>query len=457
MSTPLIRIVAPLALAAAAVAQVPDGYYVFGSFQGAAGLNGIYFAHPRDSAAAPIPVTGLPPALGYDPAGRRGAACVNWRSSDQMLFAGERSPAGTSVDLHMLRLNGAAVVFDQLFSVGTSANVGEIPQAGLLPDGRIVLAATDLMAGGPLAQFQTLQYNWEGVGIVDPISGSVTPVPISNLSAFPGVINGLAVTPDGATIYLGNYISATAGDLWSVPITGGVATLVASLPAGSSNVAIDGDGTVLVTTLNGPPNLFRYDPSAQTTTPVATTTGPLNAIAVESVTGNYVLATANAGVPSRSLVWMTPGGQENVLLSPNLATISAVDVNPNPEAYGVATVGTASYDWQLAPNPGGLPQSGNAGFSLTLTASDPSLVSLSAFVLSLARSVPPGNIAGLGVEVDLGFASTFVGSFQGSGTTALPIPAGATLVGMPVFAQTFLWEVAPATVAASRGVEFTIL
>ena len=42
-----------------AIAQVPDGYVVWGSFLGAAGQNGVYFSHPRDTTAAPISVTGI--------------------------------------------------------------------------------------------------------------------------------------------------------------------------------------------------------------------------------------------------------------------------------------------------------------------------------------------------------------------------------------------------------------
>jgi hypothetical protein len=178
-------------------AQVPDGYFVFGSFQGTAGPNGIFFAHPRDPLAPIIDVTNLPPALAYDASGRRGAACLLYRSTDGALIAGERSPPGTSVDLHVLQLQGSAVVSAQLFSMGTSVGAGEIPQCALLPDGKIVVAATDLTANSPLAQFLTQQYNWEGIGILDTKSGGVTPIAIPNLNQFPGVISGLAVSPDG--------------------------------------------------------------------------------------------------------------------------------------------------------------------------------------------------------------------------------------------------------------------
>lgn len=385
------------------------------------------------------------------------AACVAYRSSDGMLIAGERAPAGTSVDLHMIRLQGNAVLHDFLFSTGTSASAGEIPQCAPMSDGRVVVAATDLQPGGPLAQFQTLQYNWEGIGIVDPNSGAVTPIAIANLNQFPGVINGLALSKDEQTVYVTNWISSSQGDLWAVPIGGGTAVQVATLPSPGSNVGVDNDGTVLITALNGPPNLFRFDPSTSLTTPIVTTTGPLNAVTVEHATGNYVLATANSGLPVRSLVWMTPGGVETVLLQPNMATISAIGVNDNPEAYGTGTAGQASQPWQVAPNPGGLPLVGNQGFSLTLTA-DSNVPSLAFLVLSPSRPAAPVNL--LGVDVHIGLANASMSFFQfttTSHTLPMPIPNLPALIGISVFAQTLHLEVTSQLLGASPGLQFTVL
>jgi hypothetical protein len=436
-------------------AQVPDGFYVFGSFQGLAGTNGIFFAHPRDPLRPIIDVTNLPPALAYDPTGRRGVACLAYRQSDGALIAGERSPPGTSVDLHVLHLQGSAVVYAQLFSMGTSVGAGEIPQCALLSDGRIVVAATDLAAGGALAQFQTQQYNWEGLGIVDTESGGVTPLAIPNLNQFPGVINGLAVSLDGTAIYVGNYISATSGDLWRVPVAGGAATQVATFPCGPSNVAIDNDGTVLVVTLNGPPNLFRHDPVANTTTPITTVTGPMNCIAVERVSGNYAVATANAGLPPRSLYWISPAGQETLLSSPNRATIAAIDVNPNPEAFGVATAGQAEYSWELAPNQGGLPLVGNTGFSLTVRASN-GVPSTAVLVVGSNRLLPGLPVLGATIHVDPGNAFTIQLPFQYSQTMPLPLPNLNSLRGVRLYAQSVHYE-GGGSLAASPGLELTIL
>lgn len=452
----LPRLLAAALLASAPLAaQVPDGWVVFGSFQGVAGRNGIFFAHPRDGASPWIEVTGLSPALAYDPSGRRGASSV-LRRPDGALVVGERAPAGTSVDVHVLRLSGAAVVHAQLFSAGTSASAGEIPQCALLPDGRIAVAATDLTAGGPLAQFQTAQYHWEGIGILDPESGAVVPIAIPNLSQLPGVINGMAASADGATLYVGNYVSTVAGDLWAVPVAGGAATQVATLPAGASNVAVDLDGTVLVATLNGPPNLFRYDPVSGATTPVATASGPLNALAVETVTGNAFLATANAGVPARSLVWMTPSGVETLLVSPSLATISGVDLNPNPESYGAGTAGTAEYGWRLRPNPGGLPVAGNASFALAVRANRP-MTALAMLLIGFDRQPVPLVVEGLSILVAPGTSVSALHTFQDERVFPLPIPADPWFVGLAVRAQTLFLEQPAGTLAASPGVEFTVL
>jgi hypothetical protein len=445
-------------LALPAAAQVPDGWIAWGSFMSTnltIGQCGIFFSHPRDGLQPVIQVQGLPPALAYDPAGRRGSACILYRSSDGMLIAGERSPAGTSVDLHVMRLQGNVVVFDQLFSCGTSVAVGEIPQCALLPDGRIVVAATDLQQGGPLAQFQTLQYNWEGVGIVDTNSGGVTPIPIANLSSFPGVINGLTVSKDGQTVYIGNWISTSSGDLWSVPITGGTATMVASLPFGASNVALDHDGTVLVTTLNGPHNLFRYDPTTGLTTAIPTNTGPMNALIVEPTTGYYLFATANAGTPSRSLLWMSPVGSPVVLSSPNQQTISGITVNPNPESFGASTPGAVDYRWALTPNPGGLPLVGNAGFSLSVESTSP-MVAMALLTVSLGRTAPTQQF-GLTTHLDFGTAVPTFATMVDVATMPMPLPNDTAFVGMRLYAQAYFAETPTNQLAASPGVELTIL
>jgi hypothetical protein len=444
------------ALTGTALAQVPDGYAVFGAFGGGTG-QGIYFCHPRDAAAPPVAVTNLPQNLSSAGSGSRGVASLLRRPKDGALIVGERAPANASVDVHVLHLSGSAVTFAQLFSCGTSMAAGEVPQMGLLPDGRVVVGASDLQPGSQLAHFSNGSFNWQGLSILNTTSGQWQTIAVTNWSSFAGVINGLAVSRDGATVYIGAWISSASGALWAVPVGGGAAAMVAAMPFGASNVTIDQDDTVLVTALNGPPNLFRYDPVSSSLTPVPSTSGPLNAIAIEPATGNYMICTANAGLPARSIVWRTPGGTENVLqVTPTAATLSAVDVNPNPESYGEGTPAVAAYEWVTAPNPGGLPETGNDGFSLTVAASQ-AIIAQGFFAFSNA-AIEPVSALGVNILIDPTSAILFDGMLFDTATFPIPIPAAPSLVGTALFGQSFWFELVPGGgFAASPGISFTVL
>jgi hypothetical protein len=447
----------PFLITAGLAAQVPDGWYVWCSFQGTAGQCGVFFSHPRDPNEPFVAVTGLSEDLAYDPAGKQGASCVIRRAADDALLIGERAPVGHSVDLHVLTLRGNDVIRAALFSMGTSAGAGEIPQCALLPDGTVLVAATDL-SGGPLAVQQTSQYNKQGIGILNPKSGSITVVPVTTPNPFPGVINGLAASPDGKTAYVGNYVSTTGGDLWSVALpAGGDATQIATFPCGVSHVAVEADGSILVTALNGPPNLFRVHPVTHQVTIVPTTIGPLNAIAIERATGNYAIASANAGVPARSLFYMTPAGQSVLLASPNRATISGVDVNHDPEPFADGSPGGATYTWFTAPNAGGLPETGNASFGIELRAS-PAFAGPPFVLLGTARATPPWSVLGVTLHVDpYSIWATFMPVPQGSvAKVALPVPNVNGLRGLSLYGQALVLEGAT-QLAASPGIRITIL
>ena len=424
--------------------------------QGTAGQNGIFYSHPRDP-LEPVGVIGnLPPSLAYSPAGARGGASVLYRRSDGALIAGERAPNGTSVDLHVLHLLGDNVVWAQSFSVGTGIAFGEICQAGLLPDGRIAVAASGLSPTSVLAQALTSNYQWEGIGIVDTIGGGVTPVPIGNLAQVPGVLNGLAVTSDGATIYFCNWINNSSGGLWTVPVAGGTATQLATLAGGPSSVSIDNDGTLVMPVLvpGAAANVWRYDPVSATLTAIPTTAGPLNCLAVETVTGNYIVATRETGTPPRSLYWMTPSGAQTLLGSPNMATINGIDVNPDPEAIAVGTPGLGGYSWVLAPNPGGLPLLGS-NFSLTLRAATPA-IGLAALVFGGQRYATPLPLLGAQLHVDLDGAIVDLFGFGGEFTFPIPIPNTIALRGSLFYAQT-LHDEGTTSLASSPLLSMTIL
>jgi hypothetical protein len=417
-----------------AVAQVPDGYYVFTTF-GTAGRQGVFLQHPRNP-DAPIPIEGLNPDLAWNPTGRAGGSCVQIRASDGALLVGERAEVGNSVDLHVIRLDGTRVVFDQLFSAGTAGRAGEIPQLAELPDGRILIAATDLTAG-PLANVPTNSYGLEGIGIVDPIGGGVTPVPITNPAVFQsGVFNALTASPDGQTAYIGNYVSTTVGEVWALPIpAGGNATLIATVTP-VSHLGFDLDGNLMIVTLNGPPNVWKHDFATNTTSPVTTTIGPLNAIGLETVTGNFAIATANGGVPPRSLLWVEPDGTDHLIVSPNFATISGVDVRHNPRVFGDSAASANGYAWRVRPNPGGLPLIGSSQFSLTLDPPTPTQADLGVALIATAPASAP--IPMLGVELLLDpnqLLASVVLSASGTQTLALPIPADSSLAGVALFFQ----------------------
>jgi hypothetical protein len=300
----------------------------------------------------------------------------------------------------------------------------------------VVVAASGLAAGSPLAQALTAQYQWEGLGIVDTDGGSVTPIPVANLAQIAGVLNGLAVSRDGGTVWFCTWITNTSGALWSVPVGGGTAAQLCTMPGGPASVSIDNDGTLVMPTLNGNlgTNVFRYDTATTALTPITTTAGPLNCLAVETVTGNWIVATRETGTPARSLFWMTPSGTQTLLQSPNLATITGIDVHPDPEVVAEGTPRTFHYDWQLAPNPGGLPLLGSP-FSLTVH-SDASASGAALFLLGFRRLNTPLDVLGVQVHVDPAASATRFFWFQDQATLSLPIPNSISLRGLRLYAQT---------------------
>lgn len=453
--TPSRVALATFALAAAVSAQVPDGWYAWTAF-GSAGRTGIFLQHPR-TPGAPVAVEGLNPDLLYVPGGRSGGSSLLVRASDGALIVGERAAVGNSVDLHVIRLHGVQVVFDQLFGMGTAGPAGEIPQAALMPDGRVLVAATDLTQG-PLASIPTTNYGMEGIGIVDLNGGAVTPVPVANPGVFlGGVFNGLTLSADGTTAYIANYVSSTIGEVWALPVpAGGTATLLTTVPAGVSNVGLDLDGNLMIVALNGPPNCWRYEFGTAQLSPVVTGTGPLNAIALETTTGNFALCSANAGTPSRSILWMDPQGNATTLVTPGYGTPSGIDARQNPRTFGNATPNADVYVWKLRPNPGGLPLVGNAGFSLTMEASNPSAPAFGGVLIGLAKASSPINIAGVDVLIDP--ASILYSGSVGVAVTqtiGLGIPADHGLVGAKLYLQGI--HLAGGGLLGTNGVEFTIL
>lgn len=436
------------ALASFAPAQVPDGWYVYGAFSPNRGPIGVFMSHPR-SPATPTSVSNLQGDLTVT-----GPSCIVHRASDGAILVGERAPTDSSVDVHVIHLEGTSVLWDASFSVGTGGPCcGEVPQMGLLPDGRVVLAATDV-AAGPLMNYKTTSYGWQGVGILDTESGLLTSIDVTNGAQIIDVFNGLAIAPDAQSVYAGTYVSASQGDIWQIPIGGGAATLVTSVPAGLSNMAFDPAGDLWVTTLDPAQGLFRVDVTSGIAAPVPQSNGSLNAIAFEEATGSLAALSANAGNPVRSVFWMEPNGAEHLLTSPGFGTLSGVAVHHNPEVFGDGSPGLSSYEWQM-PNPGGLPVAGNAAFGLTVRSTGAPAPGFVAIATAAAAS----PIRVLGVTMHLDPASILLSTplpYPAPMILSVPIPNMPSVIGATLFLQSFHVESAT-QIAATPAVRFTVM
>ncbi|MCI0587852.1 MAG: hypothetical protein L0323_13540 [Planctomycetes bacterium] len=471
------RLLAPslsLLLSTGALAQVPDGWFVTANFNNttydpfwnpnpAPGDGGLFLVHPTVPGVA-IPVTNLPPEItGVGVPGPRGACTVVYRPSDGALIVGDEGPAGTTISLHVVNLTGNAATGITTIPLGTSAPGPVSPtsppaawvgQAALLPNGDVVVAVNALGLPGPLAG--------QILGIVSTASGTVTPVPVTPVP--PGIMNALAVDasgPGAPIAYFGMFQSPTflQSTIYSVPLPGGGAptTVLTFGPnpwIGLTNLALDCSNQLWMTAFGGPPNLFH----AGAAVPLSPPLGNLNALAVEDATGALALATTFPSPFPWSVVRRTPAGVATLLASAPLGgwgAPSGLTVNPNPEAYGPATPGASTYSWELCPNAGGLPEVGNAGFSLAVAANGSPAAGLVAASLGSAN-LP--DFLGLGFTLLLDPAQILLPPTPHGGTINLPIPNDPTLVGAHLYFQSFhLDGGAPAGIAATEGVEVTVL
>ena len=456
----LLHCLAALSLvASAASSQVPDGWYVYGTFQSSQkGETGIFMNHPRNP-GKPIAITGLNADLKWVPNSpvNQGASCLVYRPSDGALIVGERAPNGHSVDLHIITLNGNAVAKDVLYSMGTSATNGEIAQAALLPDGKILVGVSSINSG-PMKD--------EILGIVDPVSGNVTAIPSKPRNPFLDYMNAVAASEDGKTAYYGTWVRQDIGEVFSVPLPkGGTPTLIAKVPGGISNLSSDGKGNLWVATIaknptqTGPAtNLYKVHIASGKVTPIPNKNGRINAISYERTTGNLAVLTAMDSLytfPPCSVFWMTPEGKDTLLSTPDKAVPSGISYNPNPEVFGTGTNLGNTYTWQMAPNPGGLPTLGNSKFGLVLDSS-PGQPQLALALLGQGRLSSPVPVLGFNLllaPAQLLVITTLPGAKSMS--FPLPIPKDSNLSGARIYFQAILME--GLKLASSRGVEFTIL
>ncbi|MCI0589199.1 MAG: hypothetical protein L0323_20480 [Planctomycetes bacterium] len=445
-------LVALLLLAGTLRAQLPDGWYAVASFTPnnpatAPGTGGVFFVHPRTPGVV-VPVTGLPPDVAT-PAPFVGADAILRLPGGDLVVNGYGA-FGAPVHLYVLTLAGSAVTGTQTFDLGLYISGLGNPQNALLPNGDILVAVDGVgVSPEPLAG--------QILGRVSPASGTIVAVPVAPPPA--GAINALAVDPSGATAFLGMVSSPDSSAVYSVPVAGGAPALVATLPSAVSGLDFRSGSLLLAACNIVAPFLFEIDlaPNPATVTPVTTTTGAIQAIDVETATGNHAIAAARTGTPANAVHWMTPAGAATFLTTGppgGWGIAGGIAIDPNPEEYGTATPGTFSYSWTLAPNPGGLPTVGNAAFGLTVGATGPSAAGLYAASLGSASL---SNFGGFGFTLLLDPAQVLF-LLPHAGAIPLPIPNDPALAGARVFFQSFHADAgAPLGVAATRGLEASVL
>lgn len=464
----LFSVSAALGLLAMAplLAQMPPQQLLVGSFRysGTNGLGGLFYVDPASGTVTPV--TGLPCEVT--------GACTNpstpWTGTDvavhlpgrDELLANGPNWVGSMVRAYVVPIAGTVAGPARAYDLATytTANGLGNPAAVRLPDERVLLAIdpTSMGAPGPLAGAL--------LGVLDPSEppGSptaVVPVPIAPIP--PGLINALAFDGALGVAYFAMNGAGTT-DVYRVPVPqGGAPTHVATVAGITAGLIVEAAGTVLAGGWVGSgaaaaPRLYRIDPQTGAVTSFANVTGSgvgINALHVDPVSGDLLFALPGAAesiyrrspcsptAPPASLVTGGPAGGWGVL--------SSLDANASIDEYGVASGSTPAPRWHLAPNPGGSPTLGNAGFSLTSNGPATTLATL--WVLgfsSVAVALPwgTGSVQLLAFPDALAF-------LPASSTLMLPIPNVAALAGVEVFAQCGHLD-SGGGMAASSGVRVTL-
>lgn len=469
-----------LAFAGPLRAQVPDGYVVVSSFQNKTNsqAGGLFWVHPASPTptASIVSITGLgcdltgngPGCTPVSATQTRGANSVLLRPSDGVLLVGENSTVGDSVDLHAITLAGNAVASDVVHPLGTaSGSEGSVTQAVVLDGTRVLVAVRGLGAPGPLAG--------QALGIVDTsiapgFPGAVVPVPLAPFPA--GQANALALDPSGSTAYFAMYDPPTGlSSIYSVPVPGAgipvAPTLVTAAPLSTavSGLVFDCQGRLLAAGLpiQAPAELYEIDTATGAWVPIALsqTLGAINAITIESATGDALVATGGASSWPGTAWRITPSGSVTQLTSTAqgvLGAKSGIALDPNPDIYGAGVAGTNVYGWASCPNTGGLPTVGNAGFAIQVEA-DPGPLPAIGGVYALCLGQASLRIAEWGVTLLVDLAQPVqIAGVAANGLIQLPIPANPALAGVGFFAQAVYFEsIAPFIVGSAPGLEITVL
>ena len=378
------------------------------------------------------------------------------------------SPLQGRIELLELHLNGTVIdpARTRQIHLGTTANTGGALIA-TLPDGRVLVIATDAqgaLTAGPMANHVA--------AIVDLSS----PTPQFTLLPDPpgsGVGGGLVVDPTGRFAYY----ALTAGmgspsgvaSLYRFDLTTHQACVIGTWPGSwAKGLVIDDDGSIYLG-LNDGTTLAH---SVWTVTPngcqPVTSSGrssslilPPSVLGLDRTNARFVCATPPwaPGLPAslrNSLVVVDRAtGTASVLAAPppsGWGMLSGLAVTNWLDSHGPASDGANRYWFENLPNPGGQPDHGRTGVSLTLR-SDPGTALLSVFALSTDHASIP--VAGITLLLDPAAMLAEVVSSADRTTLTLPIPADPNLVGVAVHTQSIHVE-SDGRLAASRGLRIEI-
>lgn len=441
---PMLRdlLLVAASFAAPLSAQVPDGWIAFCSSTNAAGFaGGIWFAHPRNVTWGPLTaVTGLHADLVQPGVPYAGANCILVERDSGDLLVGEGGPAGTGIELRRIALNGSVANTVATTFVGTvaaGAVPGGVTQLAQRNDGTVVFSMANLDPTGPMGTAV--------LGVWDPRTGSVQPLATPGLS---GRSSAVAFDPRIETTYFTVFTPNTPAGardrIHALDVLGNLRTVrdsttVNSLAVDSQGRLVHNDNTYVVVT----------DPATGTLAAVGSTLNALpNCIVVEPSTDDALGVTTDAYAPNGTVFWSErTTGVHTVLVPQPSGLPTGIAVNPSPRSYGSGTDGFAVTRWRTAPNPGGLPRTGNSGFGLLLEQwGAPIAPGL------LAASFAPASttLVGASVLVDPGTA-VVVGTIATGTTFALPIPA-LQLGGLRIHFQAFFADAGtPFGIASSNG------
>lgn len=428
--------------AAPLCAQVPDGWIAYCSSTNAAGFaGGIWFAHPRNVTWGPLPaVTGLPSDLVVPGVPYAGANCILIERGTGHLLVGEGGPAGTSIELHRIALNGtSATVLSSTFVgvVAAAAQPGGITQFAQRNDGSVLFSMAGLNATGPLGGAV--------LGTWDPLTGALQPVATPGLS---GRSSAVAYDPRIETTYFTVFTPNTPAGardrIHALDVLGNLRTVrdsmtVNSLAVDSQGNLVHNDNTYVVVT----------DSATGTLSAVGSTLNALpNSIVVEPATDELLGVTTDTYAPNGGVFWSERAtGTHTILVAQPSGLPTGIAVQPSPRSYGSGTDGFAVTRWRTAPNPGGLPRTGNSGFGILLEQwGAPIAPGL------LAASFAPASTTLVGANVLLDPSSAVLLGTVSAGTTfALPIPS-LQLGGLRIHFQAFFADAGtPFGIASSNG------